>query len=416
MLKILLFLLFVSTVYASNADRYAEALKLYKEASYAEAYPVIETQSKEGNKEAQFLLAHMYEDGLGVQKDSRKAMYWYKQSASKYNYVIERNVKTLDQNDSTFSQRIKNQMHYTSEEKGSHFAFSKIDTKAPAVKSRLLKVIENNFGLLPYKTNYIAPFSYASTTHQRHFSAFNEQNTPEEWKNYVDYDSHIEAEYQFSFQKPLTYDLFGWNEFIGVSYTQHVWWKIYDDSAPFRETNYTPEVFMIVPTSDSIDDKYNLKGVKFGYRHQSNGQEGYQSRSWDRFFMAGLWQHENLFLKAEAWYRIPENDKSAAYYAGEDPKSKGDDNPDISDYMGYGELTGDYLWGDRQVSVMLRNNFSFDDNKGAVSVSYTEPFFNSDNTYWYFNLFSGYGESLIDYNRNVNKVSMGFAFSRGLFE
>lgn len=224
----------------------------------------------------------------------------------------------------------------------------------------------------------------------------------------------MEAEYQFSFQKPLTYDLFGWNEFISLSYTQHVWWKIYDESAPFRETNYIPELFMIVPTSDAIDEKYNFKGVKFGYRHQSNGQEGYQSRSWDRLFFSTFWQYENLFLKAEGWYRLPEDKKGEAFYAGTNPSDSGDDNPDILDYMGYGKIEANYVWGDKQLSLMLRNNFDFDANKGALKVSYTEPFVNSDNTYWYFKLFTGYGESMIDYNRNVTKVSMGFAYSRSL--
>ena len=417
MLKQLLLIPILLSVllYSSSADRYATALKLYEEASYTEAYPEIQAQAKKGNKEAQYLLAHMYEEGLGTQKDKKQAMYWYKKSASRYSYTTHKSPEISEHNASTFSQRIKNQMNYTSEEKGGHFAFSKIDTKTPEVKSRLLKMIENNFGLLPYNTNYIAPLTYSSTNYERHFSAFSDDNTPSEWQEHIAYDNHIEAEYQFSFQKPLTYDLFGWNEFISLSYTQHVWWKIYDESAPFRETNYIPELFMIVPTSDAIDEKYNFKGIKFGYRHQSNGQEGYQSRSWDRLFFSTFWQYENLFLKAEGWYRLPEDKKGEEFYAGTNPSDNGDDNPDILDYMGYGKIEANYVWGEKQLSLMLRNNFDFDANKGALKLSYTEPFVNSDNTYWYFKLFSGYGESMIDYNRNVTKVSIGFAYSRSLF-
>ena len=408
--------LLLSTLsYASSADRYSAALKLYNEGSYNESYPIIEDQAKNGNKEAQFLLAHMFEVGLGTKKDHEQSIYWYKQSASKYKYVIEDEPEFVDDNTSDFISRVKNQMNYTSEEKGSHFAFSKIDTKVPEIKSRLLKMIENKFGLQPYKTNYIAPLTYSSTSYQRHFSTFNDNTIPSEWQEHIDYDNHIEAEYQFSFQKPLTYNLFGWNEFINFAYTQHVWWKLYDNSAPFRETNYIPELFMIVPSSDSIDEKYHLKGIKFGYRHQSNGQEGYQSRSWDRLFLSGVWQFDNLFLKAESWYRLPEEGKSEDFYAGENPKADGDDNPDILDYMGYGKIEANYLWDDRQLTVMLRNNFDFNDNKGAIEVNYTQPFVNSKNTYWFLKVFSGYGESMIDYNRNVSKVSLGFAYSRSLF-
>ncbi|CAA6807639.1 MAG: Phospholipase A1 precursor (EC; Outer membrane phospholipase A [uncultured Sulfurovum sp.] len=415
-LRKILFLIFSlpALLHASSADRYTTALKLYEKASYKEAYPTIKEQAYKGNKEAQFLLAHLYEKGLGVLVNKEQALYWYKKSASKYTYITEKTSNMVDKNSSNLMGRIKEQMNYSSEEKGGHFAFSKIDTKTTEVKSRLLKMIENNFGLLPYQTNYLAPFSYSSTTHQRHFSAFNDASLPSEWQKHVNYDNHLEAEYQFSFQKPLTYNLFGWNEFISLAYTQHVWWKIYDDSSPFRETNYMPEVFMMLPTSDAIDEQYYLKGIKFGYRHQSNGQEGYQSRSWDRLFLTGLWQYDNLFIKAETWYRLPEEDKSSAFYAGTDPKSNGDDNPDILDYMGHGEVTGTYLWGEKQLSLMLRNNFKFHKNRGAIKINYTQPFINSSNTYWYLNLFSGYGESMIDYNQNIHKISLGFAYSRSL--
>jgi len=43
------------------------------------------------------------------------------------------------------------------------------------------------------------------------------------------------------------------------------------------------------------------------------------------------------------------------------------------------------------------------------------PFFGSTNMYWYTKIFSGYGESLIDYDRSITKASFGFSFSRGLF-
>lgn len=167
MLKQLLLIPILLSVllYSSSADCYATALKLYEEASYTEAYPEIQAQAKKGNKEAQYLLAYMYEEGLGTKQNSAQAIYWYKKSASRYSYTTEKSPYISEHNASTFSQRIKNQMKYTSEEKGGHFAFSKIDTKTPEVKSRLLKMLENNFGLLPYNTNFIAPLTYSSTSY-----------------------------------------------------------------------------------------------------------------------------------------------------------------------------------------------------------------------------------------------------------
>ncbi len=400
---------------ARGADAYVNALKFYQNGEYKKAYPTISIEASRGNKEAQYLLGYMFEKGLGVAKNAQHASYWYKQSSSKYDYIVEDNKKHQLTTDTKFLNRIKNQLKYSSDQKGANFAFTKIDSNNPAVKSKMMKILENSFGMQPYYTNFVAPFSYANTSYKRHFSAYADNNIPSEWREYLHYDNHIEVEMQLSFQKSLTYNLFGWNEYINFAYTQHFWWKLYDESGPFRETNYIPELFMLVPTSDYIDSTYNLKGIKFGYRHQSNGQEGYQSRSWNRLFLESIWQWDNLFVNLQGWYRIPEEKKGEAFYQGTNPNDKGDDNPDILDYMGYGDLRIKYFYGKNQINLLLRNNFKLNNNKGAIQVDWTTPFFNSSNTFWYVKLFTGYGENMIDYNKNISKLSLGFAFSRGFF-
>jgi phospholipase A1 len=49
-----------------------------------------------------------------------------------------------------------------------------------------------------------------------------------------------------------------------------------------------------------------------------------------------------------------------------------------------------------------------------VKLDWYYPFFGSHTTFWYLQFFNGYGESLIDYNRNYTKASFGFSFSRGV--
>ncbi len=68
------------------------------------------------------------------------------------------------------------------------------------------------------------------------------------------------------------------------------------------------------------------------------------------------------------------------------------------------------------LELTLRDNLKFNDNnKGSVEFDWTFPLpklFYSTNTYGLFQLFSGYGNSLIDYDREVNKVGLGVTLSR----
>jgi len=66
------------------------------------------------------------------------------------------------------------------------------------------------------------------------------------------------------------------------------------------------------------------------FDHQSNGRSVPLSRSWNRIVANFGVEKDNFGLLFKTWYRIPEDETS-------------DDNPDISRYMGYGELWGAVL-------------------------------------------------------------------------
>jgi phospholipase A1 len=387
------------TIYASDLINYTQGLKYYQTEHYKKAYPIVLKEAKRGNKEAQYLLADMLEHGYGVETSIKKSFYWYKKAASTYQYIaqkekIEKN--DIDPDNAFIQKRLQ-------------FAFSKIDSSSPDVKREVNKMVNKNFGIYPYHTNYLAPISYASNRYNRHYTTSVQNNFTET------YNSQMEVEFQLSVQKVLSHNLLGLNEYLTVAYTQQVWWQAYDDSAPFREINYTPEIFFTIPSPYDIDEKKNLKAIQFGFRHQSNGQEGYRSRSWNRLFIASLWQWDNIFLKAQAWYRIPEEKKDASFYDGTNPDASGDDNPNIENYLGYGDIEIKYLYGINQFGLKWRNNLKLDGNKGSIQLDFTRPFHNSQNTYWYLKFFNGYGESLIDYDRSVSKISFGFSFYRSLF-
>ena len=252
----------------------------------------------------------------------------------------------------------------------------------------------NRFTITPHKQNYILPFSYNKTP-----------NT-EPYKDAAlsDSFSNTEIKFQLSMKAPLSYGVFDGYGDLWVAYTGTSWWQAYNDnSAPFRETNHEPEVFFVFPTNSNVLGM-NLDVVSVGFSHQSNGRSGSMSRSWNRLYAAFILSKGNFILSAKPWWRIPESEKPVDPVTGLPTNADGDDNPDIYDFMGYGELGLTYMFNENLVSVMLRNNLR-KDNKGAVQVDWSFPI--NDRFKGYVQYFNGYGESLIDYNHHTSRYSIG---------
>jgi len=135
-----------------------------------------------------------------------------------------------------------------------------------------------------------------------------------------------------------------------------------------------------------------------GLEHQSNGQTELISRSWNRLYILALWEKGNTVLSLKPWFRLPERDKEYPT----DPL--GNENPDIHEYMGHFEFAAVKRWGRQTFDVMLRNNLRTE-NKGAVELGWTFPL--GGRFKGYAQCFSGYGESLIDYNTSVTRLGLG---------
>ena len=203
------------------------------------------------------------------------------------------------------------------------------------------------------------------------------------------------------FQISAKQRLFNRNLYLG--YTQKSFWQLYnkDDSSPFRETDYNPEVFYRW-TPDP--ERFHHWGADFGFEHESNGKELPDSRSWNRLYIAPFHARGKHLAYLKFWHRLREKPKNAP----DDPK--GDDNPDIDRYYGFTEiLLQRQLGRQQQAALMLRGNPG--SGRGAVSFNYSWP--NSDDSLFYsVNLWHGYGESLIDYNTSVTRVGVGILFAR----
>jgi phospholipase A1 len=251
----------------------------------------------------------------------------------------------------------------------------------------------NPFALTPNLMNYILP---ALTTNQIN---------PDAYDGIPRFDEHFEdteAKIQLSIKVPLTQEsVFIDDDVIYFGFTLQSWWQVYssDISKPFRETNYKPEVFYLAPLDWHPFD--GNSGFGFGIEHQSNGRTQELSRSWNRVYALFLYEKENFVFGFQPWFRIPESDKK---FEG-DPE--GDDNPDITDFMGNFELSAAYKWQDYELTLTTRQNFSH--HKGAVELGFTFPLWGK--LLGYTSVFSGYGESLIDYNHKQTRVGVGIALN-----
>jgi phospholipase A1 len=204
-----------------------------------------------------------------------------------------------------------------------------------------------------------------------------------------------EVVFQLSVKAKLWQDLFGGPVDLWFGYTQRSFWQVYNtaDSSPFRETNYEPEILFNFRTD------YNLLGlrgrfVNVGVNHQSNGQIQALSRSWNRVVVNLGFEKEPFSFLLKTWYRFPE-------------PAETDDNPHIERYLGYGELWTYYFHNRHRFALMLRDNFNFHQNRGALQAEWAFPSF-FGHLGGYVQYFFGYGENLLDYNHRVNRIGLGF--------
>jgi outer membrane phospholipase A len=215
------------------------------------------------------------------------------------------------------------------------------------------------------------------------------------------------------FQLSVKYDL--WpapgHHTVYLAYTQKSLWDIYETSAPFRETNYAPEIFYAFYHGDhreDFDQGCGFFSERAGAEHESNGQSAEQSRSWNRLFVdtrfACRRDHAYVVAGLRAWLPIGLRE-----------------NPEIVKTQGYGELTltagnedPNDPWSNGIVSLVARKGTSKTLSKGSIQIdarfrlfAFGWPFV----PFLWTQLFTGYGESLLTYDRATTGFRVGIGLS-----
>jgi phospholipase A1 len=247
------------------------------------------------------------------------------------------------------------------------------------------------FSVRAHRPVYILPLFYNDHPNKLPTSAnpLNQATTP------LNFDD-AETKFQLSLKTKVIEGVFGDYGDLWAGYTQTSRWQILnsDNSRPFRETNYEPEASLIFPTNYNF---FGLNGRLLGFTlsHQSNGRSSPLSRSWNRAILNVGLERENWVIMLRPWYRIPETKSD-------------DDNPDITNYMGRGDLQITRKWNNQEFSLMLRHSLKGGENShGAAQFDWSFPI--NNNLRGFAQVFDGYGESMIDYNHRSTYFGLGIS-------
>jgi phospholipase A1/A2 len=204
----------------------------------------------------------------------------------------------------------------------------------------------------------------------------------------------VEAKYQISLKAKFGDNLFGTRLDVWGGYTQSSRWQLYNgaDSRPFRETNYEPELILTWPMQASmLGWQWRLSSLSLN--HQSNGRALPLSRSWNRVIATAAFERGDWVVELRPWWRLRE-------------RPEDDDNPDLADYIGRGELSIARYVGDHAFTAQLRHSLRGGDrSRGSVQLDWVFPLTGA--LHGYLQVFSGYGESLVDYNLQQTKWGLG---------
>jgi len=215
-----------------------------------------------------------------------------------------------------------------------------------------------------------------------------------------------EARLQLSVRTKVAQGLFAYGEegmdSLWLAYSQLSYWQVFTPwlSRPFRNTDHEPEALYVTPVQSARAGEWRLRLGGLGIVHQSNGQSMPLSRSWNRVYLLAGAERDSLQVQGRLWNRIDEDHN--------------DDNPRISDYVGRGELVLRWNANRQNLFALTARHGLRSDSKGSVRLEWFSALADAgtglpSGLRLHTQLFSGYGENLIDYNRNRTVLSIGLS-------
>lgn len=206
-------------------------------------------------------------------------------------------------------------------------------------------------------------------------------------------DKQDQVKVQISFKYAL---LKKYESGIFLGYSQYMDWKLYNNSSPFYDINYNPEVFI---KSKYFLNRY-LDYIKIApYEHTSNGRDGEDSRSIDRTYI-------ELQSSVSGKICFGANLKGFCYYSTEK------NNEDYNKYSNYYTAKffisiGDTLDENSKDEIYIKVGGL---EKGFIESGIISRKLWFMNPRFYLQFYHGYLENMIDYNEKNTAIRIGVIF------
>lgn len=216
-----------------------------------------------------------------------------------------------------------------------------------------------------------------------------------------------EARLQISLRTKVAQGIFSYGErgldSLWLAYSQLSYWQIFTPqlSRPFRNTDHEPEILYVAPVQSARPGEWRLRVGGLGLVHQSNGQNLPLSRSWNRVYVMAAAERDGLQVQGRLWNRLDEEPAK-------------DDNPGISDYIGRGEVLVRWHADRKNLFTFTGRHGLKKDSHGSVRLEWFHALADTGSGLpsglrLHTQIFSGYGDTLLDYNRPRTMFSIGLS-------
>ena len=248
------------------------------------------------------------------------------------------------------------------------------------------------FVVKTYLPNFYLPIHYTSNINRAPSSPTYPATTQNNYRQ-------TESKFQISLRAKAFEGLFLPNADLWLAYTQRSFWQFWNrqESEPFRSTDYQPEAIYVVPVPAGLAAMpwgWKWRMAQLGAAHQSNGQVEPLSRSWNRVYAAAVFERNEFGLGLRVNRRTSESGL--------------DDNPGLMRYIGNTELTAAWFPGSATASLVWRFHPA-NTERGSLQFDWSFPVVREQpkGLRWYVQMFSGYGETLLDYNHRQTSIGAG---------